>query len=87
MSMSKEMEHEEALFMSASFVLGILLAGFVYWRTGDAQRVWIILESVVATQVIFRIARVAIMKDRDKNSKAERNGFNVPMNDSNSTKE
>ena len=39
---------------------------------------------VVATQVIFHIARVAVMKDRDKNSKAERNGL---MNDSNSTKE
>lgn len=84
MSMSKEMEHEEALLMSASFVLGILLAGFVYWKTGDAQRVWIILESVVATQVIFHVARVALKKDSDKTNEAERDGF---MNDSNSTKE
>lgn len=84
MSMSKEIEHEEALLMSASFVLGILLAGFVYWKTGDVQRVWIILESVVATQVIFHVARVALKKDSDKTNEAERDGI---MNDSNSTKE
>lgn len=63
MDTSKEMEREEALLMSASFVLGILLAGFVYWKTGDAQRVWIILESVIATQVIFHIIKAAVKKE------------------------
>ena len=43
MSMSNVIEHEEALLMSASFVLGSLLGDFVYWRTGEEQRVWVIL--------------------------------------------
>lgn len=64
--MNREMEREEALLMSASFVLGILLAGFVYWRTGDAQRVWIILESVIATQVVFHIIKSTIEKEVEK---------------------
>lgn len=79
MNTNEEMERDEALLLSASFVLGILLAGFVYWKTGEAQRVWIILESIVATQIIFHVARTALKKDRDKKA----NG----MTESNSTKE